>query len=178
MTNQYINHINKSTKEEQLEQPKGLNKTGILLLKNIIDKIEYCLYNNKLPYPMCVENIDLNEVFNQYLYSSIKQTIHISITSDSKSMFKGTGRLKGNFENKIEKFYLVEVNNHTDANYFNLIFSYLGERDGIEYIVTDLELLLFDLVDLKINIKINTIRNEESDEVEEGNTENETKCTN
>ena len=174
MTNQYINHINNSTEEEKQEQPKGLNKTGVLLLKNIIDKIEYCLYNNKLPYPMCVENIDLNEVFNQYLYSSIKQPIHISIVSDNISMFEGTGKLKTKFENKIEKFYLSEVNNH-HTNYFDPVFSSLVKKDGIEYIVTDLELLLFDLVDLKINIKINTVRIEESDEVEKGNTENETR---
>lgn len=163
---------------QEQEQPKGFNKTGTLLLKNLQDKIEYHLYNNKLPYSQCMESVDINETLRLHIFSSVNSPIHISIVSDNELIIEGIGKLKRKIINNIEKFYLTEVNSFTDANYFNPVFSHLEENDGIEYIVTDLELLMFDLVDLMINIKINTVRNEESDEVEEGNTENETKYTN
>lgn len=101
--NQYINNSN--DKEEQ----QGFNKTGRLLLKNITDKIEYCLYNNKLPYPVCVESVDLNETLSIYLYSTIKQPIHITIYGLEGIIFSGTGRLTREFVSGVEKFYLDTI---------------------------------------------------------------------
>jgi hypothetical protein len=158
MTN--YQYINNSTEDEQLtedEQQKGFNKTGVLLLKNIIDKIEYHLYDKSKP-----ESIDINETLRIYLYNVIKNPINIKILNGNKIIYKNIGILMRNFEDKVEKFYLVE----TDI---------MSVGDKAEKI-TDLELLLFENCEETITIKINTVRNEESDvDEKEGNQENESR---
>jgi hypothetical protein len=147
--NQYISN---STEDEQ---PKGFNKTGKLLLKNIIDKLEYHLYDKSKP-----ESIDLNETLRMYLFNLIKNPINIKILNGNKIIYKNIGILMRNFEDKVEKFYLVE----TDI---------MSVGDKAEKI-TDLELLLFENCEETITIKINTVRIEESDvDKKEGNQVNE-----
>jgi len=127
--------------EEQEESLRGFNRTGILRLKNIIDKIEYHLYDNKLSYPVCAESIDLNEKFRMYLYSNMNQPIHISISDKNGIIFSGTGRLKRIFRDGIEKFLL----------------------EG--YDIVDLEEILFNNTEKTITIKINVIHFFEIDNV-------------
>jgi hypothetical protein len=166
MTNQYINNSNSNyfTEEQQRqqEQPKGLNKTGVLLLKNIQDKIEYHLYNNKLPYPVCMESFDINESLRLHTYSVLKSPIHISITCDNKTVLEGTGALKSKIDkNGVEKFYLWEVDGES-----------VGDKAEK---VTDIEEILFNNTNTITNIKINTIHKEEVIVDEKGNTVNESR---
>jgi hypothetical protein len=153
--NQYINN---STEQEQ----KGLDKTGILLLKNRIDKIEYHLYNSKLPYPQCIESIDINESLRMHTYINVKSPIHISITCDNKTVLEGTGILKSKIDKDgVEKFYLCEVDGDS-----------IGDKAEK---VTDIEEILFYNSNTNINIKINTVRIEESDGEMEGNIKDESR---
>jgi hypothetical protein len=165
MNNQYIErYMNKNidtksyemvipTLDSEDEPVKGLNKTGVLMLKNRIDKIEYHLYNSKLP-----ESVDINETLGIHLYSVTKQPIHISISDLNNIIFEGTGKLIRRFENKIEKFYLVEK---------------IG--NGFSTLDTDLETILFYNTDVIINIKINTVHKEEVIVDEKGNQEDESR---
>jgi hypothetical protein len=145
MNNQYIDN---STGEEQ---SKGFNKTGVLLLKNRIDNIEYHLYNNKLRLP---ESEDINETLQIHLYNVIKKPIHISISSNNGTIFSGNGRLLRRFEHDVEKFFLLESDTYC-----------IGDKSEIEI---DLEEILFNVTEQTLNIKIHTIHNKATDEAMEG----------
>lgn len=145
MNNQYI----ETTTGE--EQSKGFNKTGVLLLKNKIDKIEYHLYNNKLRLP---ESDDINETLQIHMYNTIRKPIHISILSNNNIIFSGQGRLMRRFENGVEKFYLLKSDTYC-----------IGDKSERE---VDLEDILFNTTEQTITIKINTIHDEATDEAMEG----------
>jgi hypothetical protein len=135
MNNQYINNSND-------EEQRGFKKSGVLLLKNITDKIEYHLFNNKLPYPICTESYDINEEFRLYTYKEVKRPIHITISDKDGIIFAGTGELRRKVEHEIEKFYLDDY---------------------------DLEMLLFNNTEKVITININIIKDVA---IEEGDNEN------
>jgi len=114
------------------------NKTGELLLKNKIDVIEYHLYDKTIP---C--SIDLNENLNTYLYSNIKQPIHITI-ENKEYKFSEIGFLTKAIVDGVDKYYL-----DTDIAVF------------------DIEAILFFNTELINTIKIKVIRNNINIEDEE-----------
>lgn len=119
----------------------GFNKLGKLLVKDMQDKIEYRLRDDSLPYPICIETYDVNEVLRDRLYNKIRQEIHIRISDKNGIIFEGKGRLKSTYEHGVEKFYL---------------------ETGI--LTVDIEMILFhNTYEIKnntlITIKINTLNN-------------------
>jgi hypothetical protein len=124
---------------EEQEPVNGLDKTGVLLLKNIIDKIEYHLYDKSKP-----ESIDINATLDIHLYNVIKKPIQLAIKCENGFYFNIRGKLMKKTVNKIDKYYF----------------------EGNEYI--DIEKILFDNTEQTTNIKINTVHKEEANEVQEG----------
>jgi len=139
------NNLTNSTTSTE-EQPQGFNRTGVLNLKNVTDTIEYCLYDNKRPYPICAESININDTLRIYTYDTINLPIHISLLDIEGLIFSGTGRLTKDIVNGVEKFYLDTI---------------------------DLEDILFNNTEKVITIKINVIRDVVRDKGE--NKENEPK---
>lgn len=118
------------------------NKTGVLLLKNKLDAIEYHLYDSKIPL-----SVDVNEVFNQYLYDNINQLIYISIENENGFKFEDVGILCKTKLYGVEKFYLHEVNEGGN--------------------ITDLEEMLFNIAEFVTTIKIKVIKNNVEDDIED-----------
>jgi len=153
-----INTDNKSyemvipTLTTEQEPVRGLNKTGVLLLKNIIDKMEYHLYDSSKP-----ESVDINETLDIHTYNVIRKPIHISISCDNQILLNRTGILKKKLEHGIDKYYLVDD----------------------DFMDVDIEEILFDNTCKMTTIKINTIHNNNEEVIvdEEGNQADEsTKC--
>lgn len=114
------------------------NKTGVLLLKNKLDAIEYHLYDSKIPL-----SVDVNEVFNQYLYDNINQSVYISIENE-KFKFSQVGYLSKGMVDGVEKFYL-----------------------DTDYSVWDIEDILFSNTEFVTTIKIKVIKNNAEDDAED-----------
>jgi len=134
------NNTNNSTSPDSDSQIEGFNHTGILLLKPMQNKIEYRLYDTKIPYPICVENWDVNESLELHTYKNTSQETYIHISSGNELICEGIGKLNKYVENGVDKYYLIT-----------------GKY--VDYI--DLERILFNSTEKTINIKINTFHNEE-----------------
>lgn len=106
------------------EQSKGFSKTGILLLKNIIDKIEYHLYDSAK-----VESYDINEELETYYKS--KERVHLLIknVNTGEVLVNETGKLYRKVINKVVKYY---INIIEDIDIEELLFNNTEELIHIE----------------------------------------------
>lgn len=94
---------------DNTQQLQGFNKTGVLLLKNITDKIEYHLFNNKLPYPICSESYDINAEFETYYKNN--EPIHLFIKNnlDNKVILNQIGKLHKKLVYGVTKYYINDI---------------------------------------------------------------------
>lgn len=130
--------IQETTGEEQV---KGLCKTGVLKLKEKQDRIEYHLYNNKLPYPTCCESVDVNGTFDIHLYKTIKHPIQLSIECANGFKLEMKGKLLKKTVKKIDKYYFE------------------GQED------IDIENFLFENTEQTLSIKIHTVHKDSEEGV-------------
>jgi hypothetical protein len=97
---------------------KVINRKGLLLMKNLQDKMEYHLYDNTLPYPRCAESIDINDILESYYQS--REDIYLKIENNDGIILSGNGRLHKKKIDGVVKYYLDDVDleniffNHTD----------------------------------------------------------------
>jgi hypothetical protein len=97
---------------------KAINRKGLLLMKNYQDRLEYHIYDNKLPYPVCTESIDINEILESYYISG--EEIYLKIENNDGIIISGTGKLRSSFRNGVIKYFINDVDletilfNHTE----------------------------------------------------------------
>jgi hypothetical protein len=109
---------------------KAINRKGLLLMKNYQDRLEYHIYDNKLPYPVCTESIDINEILESYYISG--EEIYLKIENNDGIIISGTGKLRSSFRNGVIKYFINDV---------------------------DLEMILFNHTEEVIHIEIKRINN-------------------
>jgi hypothetical protein len=110
-----------STEDEE-ESKKGFNHRGILLLKDIIDKIEYHLYDSSIPI-----SYDINEKLDKYYKNGYKVHLYIKSNTNKNNNEKPlnqTGKLHKTMVDGIVKYFIngEDIENflfkHTEENVY------------------------------------------------------------
>jgi hypothetical protein len=118
-------------------KPASFNKKGLLLMKNLQDRLEYHFYDSKVP-----ESIDINDKLESY-YSS-KEEINIQIATEYKIIINETGVLHkkkiagvttyfiNDINIELTLFDLVEEKVHIKIKRVNDVENNEGEKDKDE----------------------------------------------
>jgi hypothetical protein len=83
-------------------KPACFDYKGLLLLKNLQDRLEYHFYNSKVP-----ESIDINDKLESY-YDS-KEEINIQISTEYKIIINETGKLHKKKIAGVTTYYINDV---------------------------------------------------------------------
>ena len=100
------------------KQVNGFNAKGVLLLKNIIENIEYCLYDNSVPV-----NYNITDELESYYNNGCKIYLHIKAET---GIIDETGKLEKEILNGLSKYYI----NNIDIEEF--LFDHTNERVHIK----------------------------------------------
>lgn len=100
------------------KQVNGFNAKGVLLLKNIIENIEYCLYDNSIPV-----NYNITNELESYYDNGRK--IHLHIKAET-GVIDEVGKLEKEVINGLSKYYI----NNIDIEEF--LFYHTNEKTHIK----------------------------------------------
>lgn len=100
------------------KQKNGFNAKGVLLLKDIIDNIEYCLYDNSVPV-----NYNITNELESYYDNGRKIYLHIKTET---GIIDEVGKLKKEVINGLSKYYI----NNIDIEEF--LFYHTNEKTHIK----------------------------------------------
>jgi hypothetical protein len=102
------------------EDEEGFKHKGVLLLKDIINKMEYHLYDDSIP-----ESNDINETLEDYYNNGYKIHLYIkSNTNKNKKPFNQTGKLHKETSYGVVKYFIngEDIENylwkHTEENVY------------------------------------------------------------
>lgn len=100
------------------KQVNGFNAKGVLLLKNIIENIEYCLYDNSVPV-----NYNITDELESYYDNGRK--IHLHIKAET-GVIDEVGKLEKEVLKGLNIYYINNIDLH------DFLFDHTNERVHIK----------------------------------------------
>jgi hypothetical protein len=85
-----------------MENNNNFNKTGLLLVKNYQDKLEYHIYDSKIP-----ESFDINDILQAYTES--KEEVKIMIKRNNEILLNETGVLHKKRVYRVDKYFINDI---------------------------------------------------------------------
>lgn len=86
------------------KQVNGFNAKGVLLLKNIIENIEYCLYDNSVPV-----NYNITDELESYYNNGCKIYLHIKAET---GIIDEVGKLEKEVLKGLNIYYINDIDLH------------------------------------------------------------------